>query len=85
MLFFLQLRSWFLFTDVTRILDVDPVGRAVLKRINKPKPIGFVIMLYPNRAMEWINLKQLFEETLAHFDFSQFSMRSCLLGGIITM
>jgi len=57
-------------TETTRLLSCDQVGRTILQRVNKRKSSGIVIVTYPSRAMEWVNMKQVFQEMMIHFGFS---------------
>lgn len=42
----------------------DILGRNVLVKVSNIKRVGFVHSLYPNRAMEWINIRQVCNEAL---------------------
>jgi hypothetical protein len=69
----LALSNRFLYvTEITRILTTDQLGRSILLKSNPRKPVGFIILTYPSRAMEWLNLRTLFAECLSHFSLEQF-------------
>ena len=52
-----------------RILTTDSLGRFTLFKNNVKKPSGFIILLYPCRALEWIHLRKLYAACLAQFGF----------------
>lgn len=55
----------------TRCLSTDSLGRNVLLKANIRKPIGFIILTYQCRALEWLNLRQLYSECLELFGEGQ--------------
>ena len=40
----------------------------MIQKHNERKPIGFIILTYPSRALEWISLRKVFAECLSKFD-----------------
>ena len=46
----------------------DQLGRATIQKYNERKPIGFIILTYPSRALEWVSLRKIFAECLVKFD-----------------
>jgi len=54
--------------ETVRLLIKDQLGRSALKKLNSRQPIGYIILTYPCRAMEWVNLRQIFSECLTNFD-----------------
>ena len=56
-----------------RILTTDSLGRFTLLKNNVKKPSGFVVLLYPCRALEWIHLRKIYATCLEHFGFGQLS------------
>jgi hypothetical protein len=52
------------------MLQKDKIGRLVLgKNNNRSKPLGYIILKYECRALEWLNFRKLFEELLSEFNF----------------
>lgn len=48
---------------------IDALGRRVLERSNKRGHSGFLVLTYQSRALEWVNIRQLFVEMLTVFSF----------------
>jgi hypothetical protein len=55
--------------EVSKILATDQLGRKILQRCNQRKPLGFIILTYPSRALEWLNLRNLFTACLKEFHY----------------
>ena len=53
-----------------RIIVSDNYGRYKIKRINKRKSVGFIKLHYCSRALEWLNLRKIFQQILTFFHFS---------------
>ena len=51
-----------------RIMTRDQLGRVSIQKYNERKPIGFIILTYPSRALEWICLRRVFSDCLIKFD-----------------
>lgn len=47
----------------------DQLGRLLVRRCNQRKPIGYVILQYPCRAIEWLHFRKLFTSMLTEFHF----------------
>ena len=60
-------------TEVVRTIIKDSLGRNILLKNTVKKPVGYVILLYPSRAMEWIHLRQMYASCLAQFGCEQMS------------
>lgn len=69
---------------ITRSITRDILGRNVLVKKSNLKRIGFVHSLYPNRAMEWISIRQVcmdalmrqgYEELIPHLENITFGWR----------
>lgn len=54
-------------TEPRRYLCKDPLGRNVLRKHAESKPLGYIIVTYPCRAMEWLDLRALFSSCLHKF------------------
>jgi hypothetical protein len=69
-----QISGLFFFLTTTnhsdRILATDASGRKTIQRINKRDKLGFISIFYCNRALEWLNIRRLFQDTMVHFKFS---------------
>lgn len=50
------------------MVTTDQLGRVMIQKFNARKPIGFIILTYPSRALEWICLRKVFAECLIKFD-----------------
>ena len=48
----------------------DNYGRYKIHRTNKRHTSGFIKLRYTSRALEWLNIRKLFQELLAFFNFS---------------
>lgn len=48
-------------------MDKDQLGRNILQKTVDGKPIGYSVMTYPSRALDWINLRQIFTACLNRF------------------
>jgi hypothetical protein len=56
--------------DSSTTLLCDLLGRQVLcKNSKRPKPIGYIVLTYECRALEWLNFHRMFEEMLSAFNF----------------
>lgn len=53
---------------IQRILTHDKLGRRVLVKNISRKPLGYIIVTYPCRALEWLNLRKIFTICLERFD-----------------
>jgi hypothetical protein len=53
-----------------RVLRTDTYGRKSLQRENQRRCSGYIRILYCSRALEWINIHQLFHKVLCLFHFS---------------
>jgi hypothetical protein len=53
-----------------RVLRTNTYGRRSLQRVNQRKCSGYIRILYCSRALEWINIRQLFHRVLCLFHFS---------------
>ena len=53
-----------------RIIISDSYRRYKIKRTNKRKSTGYIRILYCSRALEWLNLRKIFQQILALFHFS---------------
>ena len=60
-------------TVVLRTIVTDSLGQKILFKNNAKKPVGYVILLYPSRAMEWIHLRKMYASCLAQFGCEQLS------------
>lgn len=49
---------------ISRSITQDVLGRNMLVKKSNIKRIGFIHTLYPNRAMEWINIRHICSEAL---------------------
>ena len=56
-----------------RILRVDNYGRKKLQRVNQKHCSGYIRLLYCSRALEWINIRQIFHQVLCLFHLSHLS------------
>lgn len=56
---------------ISRTIAQDILGRNILVKTCNQKRIGFVHSLYPNRAMEWINIRQICMEALVHYGYDE--------------
>jgi hypothetical protein len=52
------------------VLYTDNYGRNKIHRTNTRKLIGFIKISYTSRALEWINLRKVFQNFLIFFQFS---------------
>jgi hypothetical protein len=48
----------------------DNYGRYKISRSNKRHSTGFIKISYASRALEWLNIRKLFQELLIFFHFS---------------
>jgi hypothetical protein len=55
---------------VDRILVKDNYGRTKVEQVASQKRVGFIRILYGNRALEWLNLRKVFKELLVFFQFA---------------
>jgi hypothetical protein len=55
---------------VDRIISMDSYGRRSMQRIDNRVRTGFIRIHYSSRALEWINVRRLFQELLIFFQFS---------------
>jgi hypothetical protein len=55
---------------VDRILIKDNYGRTKVEQVASQKRVGFIRILYGNRALEWLNLRKVFKELLVFFQFA---------------
>jgi hypothetical protein len=53
-----------------RVLTTNASGRNTIRRINKRDKLGFISIFYSNRALEWINIRRLFQDTMIQSKFS---------------
>ena len=54
-------------TEVRRFITTNQLGCVTIQKYNARKPIGFIILTYPSRALEWISLRKLFADCLIYF------------------
>ena len=52
-------------------MSTDSLDRNILLKANLRKPTGFIILTYQCRALEWLNLRQLYAECLEMFGEGQ--------------
>lgn len=60
-----------LLSAISRSITQDVLGRNMLVKKSNLKRIGFVHSLYPNRAMEWINIRQICMEALMNQGYEE--------------
>jgi hypothetical protein len=53
-----------------RVISIDSYGRKVMQRVNNRPRTGFIRIHYSSRALEWINIRKLFQDLLIFFQFS---------------
>lgn len=57
-------------TEPTRIISTDLLGHRILRKEGTShRKTGFIVITYQCRALEWLNIRKLFEEMLQHFHF----------------
>jgi hypothetical protein len=54
-----------------RFLTNDAYGRKTICRNNQQKCLGFIKLFYHNRALEWMNIRRIFQDLLIQFHFFQ--------------
>ena len=65
------LTTCFVFTGPTdRIISQDRYGRKCMQRIKNHDCAGYISVHYSSRALEWINIRRLFQDLLVLFQFS---------------
>jgi hypothetical protein len=61
-----------LYADTSeRFLTNDAYGRKTIRRNSQQKRLGFIKLFYHNRALEWMNIRRIFQDLLIQFHFSQ--------------
>ena len=58
-------------TEATRILTTDSLGRYSLLKNNDKKPAGYIVLMYPCHALEWIHIRKTYTACLVEFGFEQ--------------